>query len=394
MRFGNLKYRFMSRQGLKGLIAAVIIMMCLGSIYSWSIYVPYFMTNYGYSNVQTQLIFGSFIGIFSLSMVLGRRLLYKYGPKLTGTSAALVYASGYFLAYFSYADFYLIFIGISVLSGIATGFGYLISISIPVEWFPQKKGFVMGLVSAGFGGGAILESLISQTLFNNGFDLLTIFLIVGITKGFLIFIASFFIKRPVNSRQEALISFNKLIKDRRFLRLFIGMYSGTFAGLLIIGNLKHIGMQYPIDLDVLVLGITVFSVANFSGRLFWGWLNDLVAGRILIPVTLVLVGMASLGIGFITLNGFLYLFFSFVIGFIYGASFVIYANETAQIYGLYNLGRIYPFVFLGYGISGVMGPFTGGLMHDIFGNYGYSALVSAILCFVVLIGWFISGRKL
>jgi OFA family oxalate/formate antiporter-like MFS transporter len=206
--------------------------------------------------------------------------------------------------------------------------------------------------------------------------------------------ASFYIKRPVlTSAPSTLISFATLLRDKRFIRLFVGIITGTFSGLLIIGNLKHIGLQYPIDYQILVLGITVFSIANFSGRLFWGWLNDFVSGRILIPLSLLLAGIFTLGIGYIQLNAYLYLLLAFFIGFIYAASFVIYANETAQIYGLNNLSRIYPFVFLGYGISGVIGPFTGGLLHDMFGNYQYPALVSSMLCIIVFLILMATDKK-
>lgn len=384
----------MKKQGVKVVVAAVIMMLCLGSIYAWSIYVPYLMDDFGFSNLQTQLIFGSFIGIFTLSMVFGKGWLFKYGPKPLGIVAAVVYASGYFLAYFSGGSFVLLFLGIALLSGIATGLGYLISISVPVEWFPQKKGLIMGLVSGGFGGGAILESMIAQYLFKEGLELLSVFFIIGITKGLLLFVASWFIKWPdavISAVQP--ISLGRLIGERRFIRLFIGIFTGTFAGLLIIGNLKHIGLQYPIDYPVLVLGITVFSIANFSGRLFWGWLNDYVSGRLLIPLSLFFVGLFSLGIGFLELNAALYLLLAFLIGAAFGANFVIYANETAQIYGLENVGRYYPLVFLGYGISGMAGPFTGGILHDIFGNYQYAALVSSVLAFVVLAGWLLTDKR-
>lgn len=384
----------MSKQGIKVLAAAVITMLCLGSIYAWSIYVPYLMDDYGYSNLQTQLIFGSFIGIFTLSMVFGKGLLFKYGPKPLGIIAAVVYASGYFLAYFSGGVFALLFLGVAFLSGIATGFGYLISISVPVEWFPQKKGLIMGLVSGGFGAGAILESLIAQYFFKEGFNLLLIFLIIGITKGVLLLLASGFIKWPdIEISAEKPIPMARLVTNGPLVKLFIGIFTGTFAGLLIIGNLKHIGLQFPIDYPVLVLGITFFSIANFSGRLFWGWLNDYVSGRLLIPLSLFFVGLFSLGIGFLELTNTLYLLLSFLIGAAFGANFVIYANETARLFGLKNVGRYYPLVFLGYGISGIAGPFTGGVLHDVFGNYQYAALISSALAFAVLGGWLIFDRK-
>jgi len=47
-------------------------------------------------------------------------------------------------------------LGIGVLGGIGTGFGYLVSITNPAKWFPGKKGLVIGIAAAGFGLGAII----------------------------------------------------------------------------------------------------------------------------------------------------------------------------------------------------------------------------------------------
>lgn len=251
----------------------------------------------------------------------------------------------------------------------------------------------MHLVSAGFGGGAILESIFAQHLFNQGIALPEVFLITGLVKGVLLMVSAFFIERAVAEQKVApLIPLSRLLREGRFLKLFIGIFTGTFAGLLVIGNLKPIGEQFPINETTLVLGITVFSVANFSGRLLWGWLNDYVSGKWLIPLSILMMGVFTFLAGVLTLTPFLYLFVAFAVGFSFGANFVIYAKETAQVYGLGNLGKVYPFVFLGYGISGIAGPFTGGFLRDLFGSYQNPALVAFGLCMVVFIWMLTAGR--
>lgn len=377
----------MRNNAIQTLMAAVVIMLSLGSIYAWSIYVPRLVNDFGYSTSQTQLVFGVFIAVFTLAMVFGRKLLTRFGGKKLAVISAIIYTLGYLFVGVFGLSFPVLLSGISIFAGIATGFGYLISISIPIEWYPNKKGLVTGLVSAGFGGGAIVESLVVQRFFSLGISLHDVFLIVGLSKGLMLLLAAFFISRPGTKKEASeLVPLSRLLRDFHFLRLFIGIFSGTFAGLLVIGNLKPIGEQFPIDETTLVLGITVFSVANFSGRLFWGWLNDMVSGNVLIPLSLILMGIFTLLTGILPLSPFLYLFLSFMVGFSFGANFVIYAKETAQIYGLSNLGKIYPFVFLGYGISGIAGPFTGGSLRDMFGGYQNPALVAFALCMIVFTG--------
>lgn len=74
---------------------------------------------------------------------------------------------------------------------------------------------------------------------------------------------------------------------------------------------------------------------------------------------------------------------STAIGFGFGANFVLFARETAHIYGINQLGSVYPFVFLGYGLAGILGPVTGGLLFDLVGNYVFAAYIAA---FISLIG--------
>ncbi len=379
---------------VRTVFAAVTMMLALGSIYAWSIFVPRLVADYGFSTGQTQLIFGVFIAIFTVAMVFGRSLLATMGAKKLALLASGLYTVGFLSVPVFGIHFPVMLLGISVFAGVATGFGYLISITIPVEWYPKKKGLVTGLVSAGFGGGAIVESMVVQELFVAEIPLPQVFLLIGLSKGVILAVASFFIDRPsLSDDLSPLVPMNRLLRQSQFLKLFLGIFTGTFAGLLVIGNLKPIGEQFPIDETTLVLGITVFSVANFSGRLFWGWLNDFVSGNVLIPLSLLLMGIFTLLIGLLHLSPLLYLAISFAVGFSFGANFVIYAKETAQIYGLNNLGKIYPFVFLGYGVSGFAGPFTGGVLRDISGNYQNPVFVAFALCMVVFLAMILFFRN-
>lgn len=55
----------------RGLIvfAAFIIMLCLGGVYAWSLIASELMSDYDFSAVQSQIIFGSIIAIFPTTMI-------------------------------------------------------------------------------------------------------------------------------------------------------------------------------------------------------------------------------------------------------------------------------------------------------------------------------------
>jgi OFA family oxalate/formate antiporter-like MFS transporter len=165
-----------------------------------------------------------------------------------------------------------------------------------------------------------------------------------------------------------------------FKRLFLGLFLGTFAGLLVVGSLRILGSQYNINDHVLVLGITVFSLTNFLGRLVWGWLSDHWGAVLCIFLALLMQSLSILSFN-LALSDFSYLFFSALTGFSFGGNFVLFAKETAQLYGVANLGKVYPYVFMGYAIAGIAGPVSGGLLYDIAGTYFYSIILASAMSF-------------
>lgn len=366
-------------KNFSGLAASFIIMLCLGSVYAWSVFVLELKSDYGFTTTQTQLIFGTLIATFTLTMILAGRLERKYKPQVLSILAALFFSSGYLIAGLSKGNIFIVFLGIGVLTGIGTGFGYLVSITNPVKWFPDKKGLVTGISAAGFGLGAVVLTWLTRMFFESGTDVLEIFKLIGISYGVVILFFSFFIKEPLLPPTERLINDRSFFADAQIYKLFAGIFCGTFAGLLVIGNLKPLGAMYGINNDTLLLGIAVFSAANFAGRLIWGWLSDYLSGKISIFLALSLLGIFVFLIGYIPLTAVSYLLFSAAIGFSFGANFVLFAKETAHLFGINNMGYIYPYIFLGYGLAGILGPFTGGLIFDLSGNYSYGAYVAAIL---------------
>jgi len=360
------------------LAASFIIMLCLGSVYAWSVFVPELKSNYGFTTTHTQLAFGMLIATFTLTMILAGRLERKYKPHVLSILAASFFSSGYLVAGLSKGNIFIVFLGIGVLTGIGTGFGYLVSITNPVKWVPDKKGLVTGICTAGFGLGAVVLTWLTRVLLESGSDVLEIFKLVGVSYGVIILLFSILIKEPLLPPSRIMHN-RKIFTDGHFYLLLIGIFCGTFAGLLVIGNLKHMGALYDINNDILLLRIVVFSAANFAGRLIWGLLSDYLSGKVSIFLALSLLGIFVFLIGYIALSAVSYLILSAAIGFSFGANFVLFAKETAHLYGINNMGYIYPYIFLGYGLAGVLGPVIGGLIFDLSGNYSYGAYIAAIL---------------
>ncbi len=252
------------------------------------------------------------------------------------------------------------------------------ALTIPVKWFPEKKVMIAGIAAAGFGGGAVVVTLIAQFLFTRGFNALNIFLILGILFGLVLLIMALFYSNPDKTGTTIPVK-PGFLKEKEYLLLLITLFCGTFSGLMVIGNLKPMGLIHGIPENILAVTIILFSIANFTGRVVWGWLSDIFHNSILVLLALGMLGISTVLIGFLPLNSLLFLFLALIAGFTFGSNFVLFAKETAQIFGVTNVSKVYPWVFLGYGIAGITGPLAGGWLSDVFGNYQYASLTAAVI---------------
>jgi OFA family oxalate/formate antiporter-like MFS transporter len=347
------------------LAAAVVIQVCLGGIYAWSTFVPYLVADVGLTVTQTQVAFGLMFGVFTLSMVVAGRLVERWGPRPIAAIGGLVFGLGYLVASRSEGSFPLMLLGISLLAGIGTGAGYVSALTTCMKWFPERKGLATGIAMAGFGGGAVLLASLAEILLAGGAEVFAVFAGIGLAYGATVLIAAMVLRFPAAAKAglaRATPPFERLARDPFFLALLLGMFCGTFAGMLVIGNLTPMAMAVGIPALPAAAAVSVFAIGNATGRITWGWIADK-SSEWVIPVKLAALAVPlALLAGVTTTAPFIAV--SFAIGFGFGACFVVYAAQVAARYGLSAVAGIYPLVFLAYGAAGIIGPPLGGWLYD------------------------------
>jgi MFS transporter, OFA family, oxalate/formate antiporter len=358
-------------------------MLCMGSVYAWSVIASELIENYAFSGAQSQAIFGVLIAIFPVTMIFAGQLGETVRHRHFGYIAAFLFFTGYFVAGSSQGNFILMLIGIGVLGGLATGFGYWVSLTSPVLWFPEKKGLITGIAAAGFGLGAVFMSRISEALLDQDYNVLQLLRFVGIFYGLIVVIMSNFIYHAPNhpNSEHESVKVSYFIGTSTFRKLFLGIFLGTFAGLLIIGSLMIIGEKFGVSSHTLVLGVGLFAIANFSGRLAWGFISDHTGANFSIFLALLVQSVSIFLLAVSSLSAASYLITASLIGFGFGGNFVLFARETAQLYGVKNLGKIYPYVFIGYAIAGIAGPISGGLLYDLSGGFFHAIILAGLMSF-------------
>jgi MFS transporter, OFA family, oxalate/formate antiporter len=377
-------------------LASLLIMCCSGSVYAWSIFVTPLRAEYGLTTGDTQLIFGAIIACFSITMLFVARIERRLGPSLTAAIGAVLFGAGYLVASFSDGSVWLLLAGIGVLSGAGMGFGYVTVLTTLVKWFPGRQGLATGIAVAGFGSGAILLSWMVRPFLDDGLAVTEIFRYIGVIYSVLFMAGALFISAPAAQSEapvERPITYAALARDRRFWVLFYTFFAGSFAGLMLIGNLKPMGIFYGIGEGAAVMAIVMVSVGNAAGRVLWGQVYDKIGGRRSVGVALALLATLMLALVTGISLDITFLLLCLFIGLSYGANFVLYASEVAHIYGIPQLGVVYPVVSVAYGISGILGPLAGGYIYDATGQYFIPVVLSCVICLTGLFTFVLAGRQ-
>ncbi len=361
------------------LIASVVIQICLGGTYAWSAFVPALSEKYGLSSAQTQTIFGVTIAVLTLSMVLSGRLQDRYGPRLVAMIGAALYACGYVLASFSHGAYPLLLLEVGFIVGAGIGFVYVCSLATCIKWFPERKGLITGVAVAGYGAGAIVLSYLATALFARGLDVLEIFRWIGLCYGVVVFLGALLLSVPATAspaQARVSVGLGEVLGHRAFWGLAVGVFCGTCAGVIVIGNLKPMGLHAGVGLGVATTAISALAVGNALGRISWGLLYDR-WGQAVIPLSLLFLAGADLALLGARGSGAGLLLAALAVGLGYGACVVLYAARVASVWGPERVGSVYPMVMLFHGAAAFVAPALGGRLFDVTGDFTLSLLLAA-----------------
>ena len=371
------------------LFAAITIHICLGSIYAWSIFVPALRKEFGYSAAQTQLVFGCGFLAFTCSMVLVGRLQDTIGSRLSAIISSILFLSSYVIAGFFADSFIILLLSMGLLCGISIGFGYISALVTVTKLFPDRCGLICGLVVAGYGLGAILLSFIAEQLFAMGFSVGQIFLRVGLLYGIIIFICGSFLVGPQQSSSSLKqVRIKIFIKDRPFWAMATGMFCGSFAGLLIIGNLKSISLEFGFTSVLAALSVTFMAVGNSGGRIFWGAVFDRKGEKGIV----VMLAMIAVSVLLIWIAKESFLFYGLAIALLassYSGCFSVYPAQVGSVYGTENIAKIYPLIMLFHGMACFIAAPLGGLSFDLFDSYVPGMFLASTVMLAGVLGLYI-----
>ncbi|MHA2174846.1 MAG: L-lactate MFS transporter [Candidatus Hodarchaeales archaeon] len=369
-------------------LGALIVQLCLGSIYAWSI----FQTSlkkapYNLGTFESLLPFAIGLATFAVTMIFAGKWQDRVGPRYVATVGGIFLGVGYILAagvtfVETNATFTLIWLVITygLIGGAGIGLAYVCPIAALVKWFPDKKGLITGIAVAGFGAGALVFAQV-ETAFINVIsrdidgkiaesNISPALLICGLIYLTLIVVGAQLLKNPPDGwKPEGWdppvlttkglgrdYEWREMLNTPQFWLLWSMFVLAATAGLMTLGILKTFlqAANSTIDDDLAAVIVGILAIFNAGGRIFWGTVSDKINRTPTMIIMFSLLTIAMLTFGFQT-DVFLLTVIACVIGLCFGGNFALFPSTTADYFGIKNVGNNYGFVFSAYGVAGILG---------------------------------------
>ncbi|HTY52475.1 MAG TPA: OFA family MFS transporter [Methanomicrobiales archaeon] len=367
-------------------LLGMVINLCLGSIYSWSVFVTP-LTNYFVGlgeNVTANdvlLPFSVFLAFFAIAMPLTGRFIESHGPRKVTIAGGILTGLGWLLASFvtSVPMLYLVY---GVIGGIGVGVAYGVPVAVAARWFPDRRGLAVGLTVLGFGFSAFFTANISGWLIG-AFGVMQTFRIFGAAFIVLIILLALPLAFPPKDWRPAGwtppapkpgemicdITRSQMLRTSTFYGLWVCYFIGCLAGLMAIGIAKPVGTEaVHLDSALATLLVGFFAIFNGGGRPVFGSLTDRFNPRNTALISFVLIAAASLLMWQAPSVPVYIIAFAILWGCL-GGWLAIAPTGCASYFGTCDYPRCYGVLFLAYGAGAIAGPQLAGFIRTSTGSY-------------------------
>jgi OFA family oxalate/formate antiporter-like MFS transporter len=382
-------------------IAALVMQLCLGILYAYSVVRGPLMKEVGYTVKEAGYPYMASLFFFAVGMIVAGRWQDKAGPRTVGIAGGVLLALGAAVAGTLYKSLGGLIFGYGILGGLGVGFAYVTPIATCIKWFPDKRGTITGLAVFGFGAGTLVFGpLLSQLIASSGIAT-AFYTVAAIMLIFVCGAAAIFKVPPAGYKpagwnppapapgaQVVKTNYlpNEIIKTGSFWILWFTYFIGAAAGLMIIGQAVPIGVQVAkLTAPVAAAGLGTMALLNGLGRLFWGSVSDKLGRTKTVMACFVVYILAFV---FVLPNSdtfTLWLVGVCAVGFAYGGYLALMPSLTADYFGTKSLGANYGYLFSAWGVAGVGGPFMIDFIKTQTGAFTNAMYVTAAACVVGIV---------
>jgi OFA family oxalate/formate antiporter-like MFS transporter len=350
------------------LARGVVVMMAISSPqYVWTLFLRYFLHSAGGGAAAVQVTFSLLIVLQTVFPPAQRGLFELFAPGRLVASGAALTGLGWVLSA-QVSGLIPLYLTYGVLCGIGTGIVYVGVVGLMARWFPDRRGFAIGVVAAGYGMGAMITTFpIAAMLGAYGAPAtLTVF---GILLGGIGVIAALGLREPRPGETPAAPSTTRardvepraMLKTPIFRLMFAMMTMMSAGGLMVTSNFAWFAYDFRLadvriwGMAALPLALTIDRLTNGLTRPFFGWVSDRIGRENTMGLAFLLEAAAILlllefrgdPVAFVALSGLVF--------FGWGEIFSLFPSTLTDTFGPRHATTNYSFLYVAQGLGSVLG---------------------------------------
>ncbi len=350
------------------LLLGLVVMMAISSPqYVWTLFVKPFQAATGAGLPTVQITFSVLIVLQTLFSPAQGWLVDRFGPKALVAVGAALTGLGWILS--AHVDnVWMLFLTYGLLCGVGTGIVYVGVVGLMARWFPDRRGFAIGIVAAGYGMGAMLTTFpISSMLASSGAPATLV--VFGVILGSVGVLAALGLREPRASEAAAPamgahgkdVAPASMLKTPIFWLMFVMMTMMSAGGLMVTSNFANFARDFGVA-DILVLGLAALPFALTVDRLldgltrpFFGWLSDRIGRENTMGLAFGLEAAAILLLLVFRQDAPAFVALSGLVFFGWGEIFSLFPSTLTDTFGTRNATTNYGFLYIAQGVGSILG---------------------------------------
>lgn len=390
-------------------------------VHSFSIFFVALLKEFGWSRSITAGAISLFWVLHGIIGPFAGIMVDRFGSRRVFLLGALLWGTGLVLSSFTHSwwQFYIFFGVITAMGAAFTG--WVPNTTVIQNWFTEKRGLAMGIVSSGIGIGIFVYAPSIQHLINRVGWRMTYRIMAFFIPLIIMSMAIIFLKKPPQTTpfhsaenetlhavpKDALVideewasrswTLRQAVLTKQFWLLTVSFFFGSLTNQSILTH--HVAFFVDKGLEALFASYIVgmIGIVSIVGKIFWGVLSDRIGREA--TYTLVtacsICGMLLLIVFAIVSSSSIPYIYAVLFGMGYAGIATLPALIAADFFEGATYGSIFGTLFVFSGVGAALGAWFGGFLHDHLRSYIlFFIIMIACAIFACLTIWIAAPRKI
>lgn len=383
---------------------ALVLMLLLGYLYAWSVFVTPLEAEFSWSRSETSLVYAISTVFNAASALLGAALARHVSRSLLVRASGFIVMAGFLSASFA-TQLWQLCLSYGVFLAGGLGIIYNLVVSSAAFWYPERPATISGLFLTIYGFSAVLLGIAATALIDR-FGWRRTFRIFGVVFFAMIEILAYCACLPPPKMSSALRGKNAAVPSgqsatpaqmMRTLSFWVFVMWTIFmaaTGMTLSSHAAPMAQAQKITGQGAAILAGLVSVGSGCGRLLFGALYDRMGRKTLLLVPLTgMLGSLCLYLSYVLSLPALLAAAFLIVGCGFGGSPVCSTGFIERTFGSLYYGVNLSLANLAVLLSAFAGPYLSGVLYQI---SGYSLVSLLILLYAFLsaaLGLFLSGTQ-